>query len=87
MTHIIQGVISQIYQSPRLSRKYVGSFVVTKEWATNYPELVRQWRAALGEHGPVRVYDVFEGWGCPILEHYPGMQGVHVGRFLEKESL
>jgi hypothetical protein len=32
------------------------------------------------------AYEVFEGWGCRVLEHYPGQQGVHVGRYLGEEG-
>ena len=61
--------IARVYTGPRLSRKYVGSLIFE---LISYPMVYR-------------TYDVFEGWGCRILEHYPGQQGVHVGRYLGED--
>jgi hypothetical protein len=84
MITVVDGKLTKIYQSPRLSKKYIASFIVVAEWAAKYPELARHYTNQPG--GTVgRTFDVFEGWGCRLLEHYPGQQGIHVGRYLGED--
>jgi hypothetical protein len=85
MITVINGEITKVYKRQRLSKRYVGTFLVLSDWVMGYPDLVNYYSTRIQtEVG--QTFDVFEGWGCRVLEHYPGQPGVHIGRYLGEES-